>query len=210
MEPLLSKRGLGFKSPLTVIILFLWRSRETCRRRWRQLREELNKAKRALARSEEESRRKDRIIQEEQRQIERLRIEKEIALKETRLKLPDDPPVGTHGYGDRMVSLAVKLARNAGLRGSEGCMKTFFDWLGVEQKVPHHTSIRTWMQRIGVAELAQVEQFADAEVFPRFFPAGNRVPRRRHLPRLRARWSRRRPIAASNSAIRDVVEKSGV
>lgn len=161
MGPLLSKRGLGFKTPLRVIILFLWRSRETCRRHWRQLRKKLSKTKRDLARKERECRRKDEKIEEQERQIERLRIEKETALKEARLKLPDDPPIGSHGYGARMVSLAVKLARDAGLRGSQSCMKTFVDWLGVEQEVPDHTTVRMWMQRIGVAEIKASIERAD-------------------------------------------------
>jgi len=93
MGPVLSKRGRGFKSSLTGSILFLWRSRETYRRRWRQLREELNETKRDLARKERESQRQEEEIAALERENELLRIREETARKETRPQLPEDPAV---------------------------------------------------------------------------------------------------------------------
>lgn len=162
MGPLLSKRGLGFKSPVTRIILFLRRSRETCRRRWRQLREELNETKRDLARKERECQRKDAEIAALKRENELLRIKEETARKEARPRLPEDPSVGVHGYGAWMVSLAVNLARDVGFRGAERAINTFFAWLGIEEDVPKYSTIQCWMQRTGVALLkASVEKADD-------------------------------------------------
>jgi hypothetical protein len=53
--------------------------------------------------------------------------------------LPADPPIGKHGYGPRLVSLAVNLGKAVGLRGANRAMKIFFDWLGVAQKVPFYS-----------------------------------------------------------------------
>jgi hypothetical protein len=54
-----------------------------------------------------------------------------------------------------MISLAVNLARSAGLRGAVRVLQVFFAWLGVEQAIPGRTTIRNWFQRLGVDELKQ-------------------------------------------------------
>ena len=54
-----------------------------------------------------------------------------------------------------MISLAVNMARSVGLRGAARALELFFDWLGVEQATPTRTSIRNWLQRLGIAELQQ-------------------------------------------------------
>jgi hypothetical protein len=75
--------------------------------------------------------------------------------------LPDDPPVGSHGYGPRKICLAVNLARAVGLRGAERVLGIVFDWLEVEETVPDWTSIRGWMQRLGVDALNRPMEKAD-------------------------------------------------
>jgi hypothetical protein len=75
--------------------------------------------------------------------------------------LPDDPPIGSHGYGSRMVTLAVNLARSVGLRGAARAMKTFFEWLGIEEKIPDWTAIRSWLARLGIAALREPIEAAD-------------------------------------------------
>jgi hypothetical protein len=67
--------------------------------------------------------------------------------------LPEDRAIGTHGYGARMISLAVNVARSVGLRGAERVLRLFFEWLDVEQNTPTRTSIRNWLQRLGIAEM---------------------------------------------------------
>lgn len=39
-------------------------------------------------------------------------------LQESAARLPEDPPLGTHGYGARMISLCVNVAQKVGLRGA--------------------------------------------------------------------------------------------
>ena len=40
-------------------------------------------------------------------------------------------------------------------------MKTFFAWLGIDQKTPAWTSIRNWLQRLGIAELQRPLEATD-------------------------------------------------
>jgi hypothetical protein len=145
------EKARKFKSRLSVVAAFLLRSRETQRARNQQLQEQ--------ARQRDEQRARDsQQIARQQRQIEALRrrcveLEKERDEARQAVHLPADPPVTTHGYGARMVSLAGNLAKSVGLRGAERVLKLFFEWLGVSCKLPSRTTIRAWLQRLGVAEL---------------------------------------------------------
>ena len=80
---------------------------------------------------------------------------------EGRLCLPADPSVGTHGYGVRMVCLAVALAQAVGFRGAERVLQIVFAWLGIEQKLPNFSTIRLWFQRIGLAIVREPLEEAD-------------------------------------------------
>jgi hypothetical protein len=147
------EKARKFKSRLSVVAAFLLRSRETQRTRNRELQEQ--------ARQHDEQRARDaQQIARQQRQIEALRrrcleLEKERDEARRVVHLPADPPLTTHGYGARMISLAVNLAKSVGLRGAERVLKWFFEWLGVSRKLPTRTTIRSWLQRLGVAELKQ-------------------------------------------------------
>lgn len=137
-----------FKSPLRVVVRFLLRSRETKANKCRDLKQKLDETQRRLARQEAELERQREEMRELKRQTQRLETEKRIQAQATSLRLPDDPPIGTHGYGARMVSLAVNLARTVGLRGTQRSLEIVFDWLGIQQKVPHFTTVRNWLQRV--------------------------------------------------------------
>ena len=54
-----------------------------------------------------------------------------------------------------MISLAVNLARVVGIRGAARTLQVFFRWLDVEQAVPGRTTIRNWLQRLGIDDLKQ-------------------------------------------------------
>ncbi len=69
-------------------------------------------------------------------------------LDESAVRLPDDPPLGTHGDGTRMVSLCGNVAQKVGLRSAQAVLRIVFDWLGLEQKIPDWITIRNWMQRL--------------------------------------------------------------
>ena len=156
-----TERWSDFKSPLRVVVQFLLRSRETKANKCRDLKRRLDEAQRLLIRRAAELERQREEIRELKRQTQRLETEKRIQSQATSPSLPDDPPIGTHGYGPRMVGVAVNLARAVGLRGTQQSLEIVFDWLGVEQKIPHFTTIRNWLQRVGVAALNEPIERAD-------------------------------------------------
>jgi hypothetical protein len=77
------------------------------------------------------------------------------------LRLPDDPPLAGHGYGPKMIALCVNVTRRVGLRATEGVLRILFEWLGIAASIPDWTTIRTWMQRLGVAALEEPLERAD-------------------------------------------------
>ncbi len=60
-----------------------------------------------------------------------------------------------------MISLCINLAAAIGLRPAESALRIVFDALGVEEKLPDWTSIRTWLCRFGVATLEEPVEAAD-------------------------------------------------
>jgi hypothetical protein len=105
-------------------------------------------------------------LQRERDANRQLREESQRVASETRLRvesprLPDDPPLAAHGYGLKMMSLCVNLARRVGLRATEAVLRIVFEWLGIAVSIPDWTSIRTWMQRLGVAAIEEPLEQAD-------------------------------------------------
>ncbi len=147
MSTLLLPAWKNYKSPLRVVASFLWQSRENKSRKCDQLRLKLKESERQLNHAQE-------LVQKQRQEIDQL---KEIIQRRPSPTpiccLPDDPSVGTHGFGARMVCLAVNLAKVVGFRGACQIMAIFFEWLRVEQEIPHWTSVRNWMQRLGIAEI---------------------------------------------------------
>lgn len=146
-----------FKSPLPVVVGFVCRSRDLKADKCRSLKRDLEKANRLSAKCRLELERESEKRAELQRQV--LKLESES--RKGQLCLPADPPVGTHGYGARMVSLSVALAQAVGFRGAERVLKVMFEWLGVEQKLPGFTTIRHWFQRVGLATIKEPLEEAD-------------------------------------------------
>ncbi len=149
-----------FKSPVRVVVAVLLRSRQTQSRRARD---------KAL-----EIRRLRRINDDQQRLISRLREQlaqdrshrRRLEIENDRLRqqapvLPDDPPLPHHEFGARMIALCVNLARTVGLRPAVRCLEVVFAWLGVTPKIPHWTSVRSWLMRVGVAAIEEPVEPAD-------------------------------------------------
>ncbi len=147
-------RAQEFKSPLSVIAGMLLRSRETQAKRAKDRTREIRRLKqinqhhqRTIFRAEEQ------LVQMRSR-IRQLKAENE-RLPEQPTALPDDPPLPGHGFGAKMISLCVNLARKIGLRPTATTLRIVFDWLGLTKKLPKWTTIRTWTLRVGVAAIEQ-------------------------------------------------------
>lgn len=75
---------------------------------------------------------------------------------------PEDVPVPNQHYGLSTIVLCVNLARAIGLRRTVRALEILFDWLGLTREIPKATTIRIWMQRIGVDRMTHVPGASDA------------------------------------------------
>lgn len=144
------------KSRWSALARGLWLSRQSWSETCRQLREQLVEARRRIDELEERRRRERQARETLRVELRRRDVERHAAPKR-----PDDPPVTRHGYGARMVTLCVNVARQVGLRATATVLATVFEWLGLDQPVPHWTSIRGWLQRLGVAAIDEPAEPAD-------------------------------------------------
>lgn len=148
-----------FKSPIHVVAAFLLKSRGTQVANNRRLSDKIKEL-------QQERDKQDQERQQQQQEIDRLQqrereLQRQLDKARRTITLPKDPPIHTHGYGPRMISLAVNLARKVGFRGAERVLKIVFEWLGLDDSTPAWTSIRNWMQRFGIAELERPVPWTD-------------------------------------------------
>jgi len=112
------QRTKEFKSPTYVVAAFLLRSREGQVAINQRLRKEIKELRTQLDRQAQQwQQQQQQESNASRQQVAELRKELEEARQS--VNLPEDRPVATHGYGTRMISLAVNLARSVGLRGAE-------------------------------------------------------------------------------------------
>lgn len=142
-----------FKSPIRVIAAVLLRSRETQTANVCELSQRIAKLQSQLDQQQQQ-------LQQQQQDMECLQqraveAERQRDQSKQSVNLPEDPPLGTHGYGARMMSLAINLARSVGFRGAVRTLQVFFQWLGIDRAIPGRTSIRNWLQRLGIDEMKQ-------------------------------------------------------
>ena len=161
MATLCQKSWTDYKSPLRVVVQCLLRSRDGWVRKGNELKLKLRETEQKLAQRELAFERQSQRIHQLTEQVRGLEAEKQQAT----YRLPPDPPVGSHGYGARMVCLAVNLAKVVGLRAASRVLGITFDWLGVEQKVPCPTAIRNWLQRLGVGAIEEPIAEADDRIW---------------------------------------------
>lgn len=112
-----------FKSPKHVVAAFLCRSRQTRIEQVQKLKDENQRLRSQL---EQQRRRAD----VQRKQIESLsercdELGQQVQLAKQSVNLPLDQPIGTHGYGVRMITLAANLGRSVGLRGAHRVLKIF-------------------------------------------------------------------------------------
>jgi len=146
-----------FKSPQHVIPAFLLKSREYHKLKNKELQLENN-------RLQTERLAQNKIVQYLKEQLKTLH--RQVQQMETNsenqaIRLPVDPPVGQHGYGAKLISLMINLAQKIGLRPAEKVTQLFFEFFSIAEKVPDWTSIRNWMQRIGIAKTEEPVEVAD-------------------------------------------------
>ncbi|MFV0490017.1 MAG: hypothetical protein ACK5NL_22905, partial [Vibrio fluvialis] len=156
-----SPKTIGlFKSPIRTVVRFLLQSRD-------KQKEKADRHKHTITRQCDEIAELKRENMQLQLKLQQTQADLQQALgpvastKSQTVELPVDPPLPHHVYGPKMISLAINLACDVGLRSAENVMKTFFEWLEIKDAVPAWTSIRTWLCRYGIGLLEQPIEPAD-------------------------------------------------
>ena len=149
-----------FKSSRYDTARHLLRSRNTQVKRAGRRTKQVHRLRRIVKQLGRDQLHTEQQLQQAKLQIQKLQIENAQLRKEP-VRLPDDPPLPYHCYGAKMISLCVNLARTVGLRPAQSALQIVFEFLGVEDKIPDWTSIRTWLCRFGVATLEEPVEAAD-------------------------------------------------
>lgn len=154
------KKVRGYRSRLRVVAAMLWRSREVHAQR-------AERFKKQVAELFEQNQQQEALLLLANRETDQLRAQirnlqaKVQTLEEQPSRLPADPVLPCHHYGPKMIALSINLAQNGGLRSAESALQLVHDTYGIVGKVPHWTTIRTWMQRVGVAVMDLPLEAAD-------------------------------------------------
>lgn len=149
-----------YRSPLRVVAATLLRSRESIARR-------LEKCKKRIAELCKQGKQQESLLQQAKDEAEALRRQlhelqiKVQTLENQPVRLPVDPVLPCHHYGPKMIALSINLARSSGLRSAESALQLFHDAYGITGEIPCWTTIRTWMQRVGVAAIDLPLEAAD-------------------------------------------------
>ena len=149
-----------FKSSSYDVARNLRRSRNTQARRAKARTKQVQQARAEIRQLVQDQVVTEQRLREAKMQIAEFRIENG-RLRNEPVRLPDDPPLRFHSYGARIISLCVNLASTIGLRAAESALRIVFEALGVQEKIPHWTSIRTWLCRFGVATLEEPVEAAN-------------------------------------------------
>ncbi len=149
-----------YRSRLRVVAAMLWRSREAHVRRAGKFRDRIAELFKRNQQLEALLLRANREAEQQKVQLRNLQATVQ-RLEEQPARLPIDPVLPCHHYGPRMIALAINLAQNGGLRNAETALKLFHDAYEIVVKVPGWTTIRCWMQRVGVAAIDLPLETAD-------------------------------------------------
>jgi len=147
-----------YRSPVRVVAAILLRSRESIAGRLEKCKQEISELRKCQTQQQA-------LLQKAEaealtQQLRDLRSELQI-LENQPVRLPNDPVLPCHHYGPTMIALCINLAQNSGLRSAESALHLFHDAYGITDKIPNWTTIRTWMQRVGVAAIDLPLEAAD-------------------------------------------------
>lgn len=166
MSSFYQKPRPSFKSPLRVQVYFLLASRENYRKKYQQAQQQIRQLQRAQRQQRRQIQQCQTRIAEQQQQIHSLQQPHPQPAPPPRglIDLVEEEPVGSHGYGPRLIHLAVTLVQQGiGLRATTRVMQCLFELAGIEAKVPHWTTLRSWMQRLGHATLQNPPDSSDQD-----------------------------------------------
>lgn len=154
------KKIRKYRSRLRVVAAMLWRSREAQAQRAEKLKKE-------IVELFKQNKQQEALLQQANHEADQRRVQirnlqaKVLRLEEQPVRLPADPVLPCHHYGPKMIALSINLAKNGGLRAAASALQLFHEAYEITGEVPHWTTIRTWMQRVGVAAIDLPLEAAD-------------------------------------------------
>jgi hypothetical protein len=158
------KSPSGFKSSCYEVARNLLRSRTRLYEKIKQLKA----TNKTLDLENQELRRRlkqAREHEEQQAQLGRSYQEQIRELQQKPIRVPAELPLPNHSYGPGLMALCLNLAKKIGFRAASTALRIVFDHLGIEDNVPHHDSIRSWMCRAGIAEMKKSSNDEDDTIW---------------------------------------------
>ncbi len=149
-----------YRSSLYETARGLLRSRNNQRERAEEQAQQTRKLELRNEQLTEELQEVERQLDQTHQLLRQLRQENE-ELRQQPIRLPSDLPLPHHSYGPKMISLCLNLCKQVGFRPAATALKTVFDWLGIDAKVPSWDSMRCWSCRVGIAKLQEPVEKAD-------------------------------------------------
>lgn len=148
----------GCKSRLSAIARSCFLSREQwagkysdlCQR-YRLMRSQMSKTITQLKCREQEL---EQLIEKLEQELKTLRAGEKQA--DEQFILPEDPRIQGQHFGAKSVELAVNLGRQLGLRPAIQALEIVYEALGITWNIPVYQTLRTWMQRIGIARQQEI------------------------------------------------------
>lgn len=87
---------------------------------------------------------------------EELRLQRQAnAATDQPIRLPSDLPLKHHTFGPKLISLCLNLSNEIGFRPAATAISTILRSLGIHDKLPTWSTIRSWSMRVGVSILNQ-------------------------------------------------------
>jgi len=149
-------------SPLPTLLRSLYHSRRKHRERYRRRSREIQQHRRQLKQANDDKKRLQAECCSLRAKV--VQLQQQLAqanLNQSRVVLPIDPPVSGQQFGARTIQLSVNLATRIGIRRAVTALRHFFQWLGTKVRLPSKDTIRTWMQRLGVARIDTIGKLKD-------------------------------------------------
>lgn len=134
---------------------------------------------------------------DQHRQMLQLQRDENQQLRNQPIRLPPEMVIPGHQFGPKMICLCMKLVQKIGFRPSESALQIIFDFLGIEDKIPSHDSMRTWACRIGVAMISKEDEPVDDEFW--FADHSNQIGAEKVLSILSIRESELPPVGQTLS-----------
>lgn len=160
MSSLLFQSISQYRSPLYETARNVLRSRNNQATKAEQLGKQLQQARAELKELKEELRHCREQLHEQRRQCQLQQARADALHKQTN-RLPSDLPLKHHSFGPKMIALCLNLSNQIGFRPTAKALKMIFEFLGIDDKTPTWSAIRTWSCRAGVALLKEPVEAAD-------------------------------------------------